>query len=168
MGAFALRRFGRRLLSPPAGVFGAGLLALVVAFPTAAEAHLNAFRDAQFGIPRTDAGNACGPRLPGRVWIRGPGICPEAISASMVIPQRMQFSGKLGLALVIGLYCRTTAIDLSEFMRQYTASLQTSSPPQRLIAAGVNEAVAWPAGRLDPAPDTGMIDALPIRRLPDG
>jgi hypothetical protein len=149
-------------------VFGAGFLALVAVFPTAAEAHMNVFRDAPFGIPRTDAGNACGPRLPGRVWIRGPGICPDAISASMAIAQRMQFSGKLGLALAIGLYCRTTSIDLSEFTRQDIASLQTSSPPQRLIAAGVNETVAWPAGRFDPAPDTGMSDALPIRRLPDG
>jgi hypothetical protein len=160
MGAFAL---GRRAFR---GAFGAGFLALVLAFPTASEAHLNAFQGAQFATPRTDTGKDCSPGLPGRAWIRGPGICPESISAPVVVLQRMVFSGKVDLAVAIGLYCRTS-VDLSEFTRQDVASLQTPSPPQRLIGIG-NEATEWPAGRFDPAADTGVIDAFPRQRLPDG
>ena len=161
MGAFAFRARAIR------GAFGAGLLALVVAFPTASKAHLNAFQGVQFGTARIDNGIECSPGLPGRTWIRGPGICPESISAPAVVLQRIVFSGKLDLAVAISLYCRTS-VDLSEFTHQDTVSLQTSAPPHRLIGAGGNEATEWPANRFDPTPDTGVIDAFPRRRLPDG
>ena len=159
MGAFALRSFGCRLRSPGVGAFGAGLLAFAIMLPTAGEARL--------ATHQLEIRGECSPQLPARLWIRGARPCVAQVSVPTVLPQRVFISGKLGVALA-DLYCRTSSIDVSQFTRKATAALPLPSPPQRPIDLSGNLAVDWPSGRFDPGPDTGMIEAFVVARLPDG
>jgi hypothetical protein len=159
MGAFALRRFGRRLFSPSAGILGVAFLAFAITFPTVGEARLSAHH--------SEVGTECSPRLPGRVWIRGAGKCKEQLAAPTLLPQRVAISGKVGVALA-DLYCRTASIDVTQFTRKAAAALPLPSPPQRPIDLSGNVALEWPSGGFDPNPDSGMIEALRVARLPDG
>ena len=159
MAAFALGRFGRRLFSPSAGMLGAAFLAFAIAFPTVGEARLS--------MHQSEVRTECSPQLPGRVWIRGPGTCKEQFAAPTLLPQRVAISGKVGVALA-DLYCRSGSIDVTQFTRKAAAALPLPSPPQRPIDLSGNVAFEWPSGRFDPSPDSGMIEALTVARLPDG
>ena len=137
-----------------------GLLAFAVVLPTAGEARLSAHQ--------LEIRKECSTQLPGRSWVRGAGPCRGQVSAPTVLPQRVFISGKLGAALAADLYCRVSSTDVSQFKQKATACLPHPSPPQRLINAESNAIAEWPAGRFDPAPDKGMIEALSVARLPDG
>ena len=98
MGASTLRRLGDRLLSPAAGVFGAGFLAFVVVFPTTSEASPN-------GNP-LEVSTECSaqPQVRGAIRVAAP--CKGKALAKDTITKRRLFSGKLGAALAALLYCR--------------------------------------------------------------
>ena len=158
MGTFALRRVGDRLLSPAAGVFGAGFLALVVVFPTTGEARAN-------GNP-LEVSNECNaqPQVRGAIRVAAP--CKGKVLAKDALPKRRLFSGKLAAALA-ELYCRKL-VDVSELSGDAAAFLPHPSPSQRLIDTNGDAAVEWPGGRLSPAPDKAIIQAFTAARLPDG
>ena len=159
MGAFALRRVGDRLLSPAAGVFGAGFLALVVVFPTTGEARAN-------GNP-LEVSTECSaqPQVRGAIRVAAP--CKGKVRAKDALPKRRLFSGKLAAALATVLYCRKS-VDVSELSGDAAAFLPHPSPSQRLIDTNGDAAVEWPGGRLSPAPDKAIIQAFNDARLPDG
>ena len=160
MGAFAPRRpRGQRLL-PRAGAFGAGLLVFAIMLPNAGEARLSAHQ--------LEIRKECSTQLPGRSWVRGAGPCRGQVLAPAVLPPRVFISGKLGVALAADLYCRLSSTHVSQFTQMATACLPHPSPPQRLINARSNDVVEWPAGRFEPAADTGMIEVFPVGRQPDG
>ena len=160
MGEFALRRLGDRLLSPTAGVVGAGFLAFVVVLPTASEARVRAYQ--------LEVGKECNAQPLTRGVIRVTAPCREQTLAKAVMPERWLISGKAGARLAVDLYCRTSSVDVSEFERKAPACLPHPSPSQRLIDANGVEAVEWPGGGFAPAPDTGIIGANKVARLPDG
>ena len=159
MGTFALRRVGDRLLSPAAGVFGAGFLALVVVFPTTGEARAN-------GNP-LEVSNECNaqPQVRGAIRVAAP--CKGKVRAKDALPKRRLFSGKLAAALATVLYCRKS-VDVSELSGDAAAFLPHPSPSQRLIDTNGDAAIEWPGGRLSPAPDKENIQAFTDARLPDG
>ena len=159
MGAFTLRRLGDRLLSPTAGVFGAGFLALVVVFPTTGEARAN-------GNP-LEVSNECNaqPQVRGAIRVAAP--CKGKVRAKDALPKRRLFSGKLAAALAAVLYCHKS-VDVSELSGDAAAFLPHPSPSQRLIDTNGDAAVEWPGGRLSPAPDKAIIQAFNDARLPDG
>ena len=101
-------------------------------------------------------------------WIRGSGPCKGQIAAPALLPQRVFISGRVGAALAADLHCRISSTDVSQFTHQATPCLPHPSPPQRLINAKSTDVAEWPAGRFEPAADTGVIEAFPIGRLPDG
>lgn len=159
MGAFALRRLGDRLLSPTAGVLGAGFLALVVVFPTTGEARPN-------GNP-LEVSTECSahPQVRGAIRVAAP--CQDKVLAKDVVPKRRLFSGKLGAALAAVLYCRKS-VDVSEVSGDAAACLPHPSPSQRLIDTNGDAAVEWLDGRLSPVADKAIIQAFTDARLPDG
>src|SRR6185312_6487287 len=159
MGAFALRRLGNRLLSPTAGVLGAGFLALVVVFPTTGEARPN-------GNP-LEVSTECSaqPQVRGAIRVAAP--CQGKMLAKDVVPKRRPFSGKLGAALAAVLYCRKS-VDVSELSGDAAACLPHPSPSQRVLVTNGDAAVEWPGGRLSPALDKAIIQAFTGARLPDG
>ena len=159
MGTFALRRVGDRLLSPAAGVFGAGFLALVVVFPTTGETRAN-------GNP-LEVSNECNaqPQVRGAIRVAAP--CKGKVRAKDALPKRRLFSGKLAAALAAVLYCHKS-VDVSELSGDAAAFLPHPSPSQRLIDTNGDAAVEWPGGRLSPAPDKANIQAFTDARLPDG
>jgi hypothetical protein len=159
MGAFALRRLGDRLLSPTAGVFGAGFLALVVVFPTTGEVRPN-------GNP-LEVSMECSaqPQVRGAIRVAAP--CTSKVLAKDTIPKRRLFGGKLGAVLAAALYCRKS-VDVSELSGDAAACLPHPAPSQRLIDTNGDAAVEWPGGRLSPALDKSIIQAFTNARLPDG
>jgi len=159
MGAFALRRLGDRLLSPTAGVVGAGFLAFVVVFPTASGART---------ADQLKVGKECNVQPLTRGGIRVASPCRRRTLAKAVMPERRLISGKAGARLAVELFCRTPSADVSEFERRAPACLPHPSPSQRLIDANGVEAAEWPDGGFAPAPDTAMIEAYTVARLPDG
>ena len=159
MGACTLRRLGDRLLSPAAGVFGAGFLALVVVFPTTGEARAN-------GNP-LEVSTECSaqPQVRGAIRVAAP--CKGKAPAKDTITKRRLFSGKLGAALA-ALLPQGKSVDVSELSGDAAAFLPHPSPSQRLIDTNGDAAVEWPGGRLSPAPDKAVIQAFTDARLPDG
>ena len=137
-----------------------GFLAFAIMLPTAGEARLSAHQ--------LEIRKECSTQLPGRSWIRGAGPCKGLVLAPAVFPPRVFISGKLGAALASDLYCRLSSTHLSQFTQKATACLPHPSPPQRLINAKSNDVVEWSAGRFEPAADTGVIEAFPVGRQPDG
>ena len=159
MGAFALRRLGGRLLSPTAGVLGAGFLALVVVFPTTGEASPN-------GNPlQVSTECSAQPQVRGAIRVAAP--CKGKVLAKDAIPKRRLFSGKLGAALAALLYCRKS-VDVSEVSGDAAACLPHPSPSQRLIDTNGDAAVEWLDDRLSPVADKAIIQAFTDARLPDG
>jgi hypothetical protein len=165
MGALARARLRTRRLLPRAGTFAALLLAYAVVFPAPSEARVFGLQlvDVQLGVRRD-----CSIGVSGRSWIRGVAPCKEQIATPALLPPAVTISGKMGLALAADLYCRMATTDLSEFTNKEIGCLPHPSPPQRLIVAKNNDLAEWPAGRFGPAPDTGMIEAFSVGRLPDG
>ncbi len=140
------------------GVLGAGLLAFVVLLPTAGEA--------RFGGRQLAISEECNAQLPGREFFRTAGPCKGQALVKAALMERVAISGKVGRALAVALYCRS-----STHVSSLTGVITPFLPPpphHRLLHADGNIAVEPPPGRLEPPLDTPRVEAFLVPRLPDG